>query len=267
MTTTLLAPRPAGLQLIDDMRSGSQPVWWTTLSFAALAVVCVGLQMVDPRLINGVNVWLKPAKFFASLAIQFATVSWALTFLPALERNGRAIRWSMLVMIFWGWMEMAYLVFRASRAEASHYNNDGVFAQVAYSVMGFGAVSLTAVAGFVGFKLWKHRRNSIWTEAASVGLIAGAVLGTIAGAYLSAQAGHHVGGNTSDASGTGLFAWSTTGGDLRIAHFVGLHATQIIPFAALSGKRSVVYGATAAVSVLTVVTFGMAYFGVPLLRA
>jgi hypothetical protein len=267
MSTTLLAPRPAGLQLVDDIRNGSQPVWWTVVAFCTLTVVCIVLQQIDPRLINGVNVWLKPAKFFISLAIQFATVAWALTLLPATERSSRRVRWSMLVMIFWGWLEMVYVVFRASRAEASHFNNQDAFAQIAYSAMGLGAVSMTVIAGYIGVKLWKHRRNGIWTEAASVGLFVGAVLGTVAGAYLSAQTGHHVGGSVSDATGTGLFAWSTKGGDLRIAHFVGLHAAQIIPFAALSGRRDVVYVTTLLCAVATLGTFLLAFWGIPLFRA
>jgi hypothetical protein len=267
MSATLSVPRAAGLQLIDDMRAGSRPVWWTVIAFAALALVCVALQQADDRLIHGVNVWLKPAKFFASLAIQFGTVAWALAMLPAAERASRSVRWSMIVMIGWGWLEMAYVVFRASRAEASHFNNEGAFAQIAYSVMGFGAVSMTVIAAFIGIKLWKHRRNGLWTEAASVGLVVGAVLGTLAGAYVSAQTGHSVGGEVTDASGTGLFAWSTTGGDLRIAHFVGLHAAQIVPFAALSGRRSIVYGAALLCAIATFGTFLIAIAGIPLFRS
>jgi hypothetical protein len=42
------------------------------------------------RQVNGVSTWLKPAKFFSSLAIQFATVGWALSYLPAGRTEGRA---------------------------------------------------------------------------------------------------------------------------------------------------------------------------------
>jgi hypothetical protein len=270
MTSTLLhaaTARTTGAQLIADMREGSLLVFWSAVLMTVGAVICVGLQTVDTRLINGVSVWLKPAKFFISLAIQFATVAWAMSLLPAAERALRAVRWPILVMLFWGWAEMAYLVFRASRAEASHFNRSDAFALIAYSVMGFGAVTLTVVAGYIGYRLWKHRRNGLWTEAASVGLIAGCILGTLAGIYLSAQTGHSVGGDVSDATGTGVFSWSTTGGDLRIAHFVGLHAAQIIPLAALSTKRSAVWGAAFACTVLTAGTFLLAVAGIPLLRA
>jgi hypothetical protein len=269
MTTHTLAITPgraAGLDLIERMRRASPATWHTVLAMAALALLCVGLQQLDGRMIHGVSVWLKPAKFFASLAIQFATVTWAMSYLPAAQLRQRAIRWPILVMLGWGWLEMAYIVFRAARAEDSHFNIDSLFAQVAYAVMGLGAVSMTAIAAYVGFRLWRHRKDGLMTEAAALGLMVGAALGTLAGAYISQKLGHAVGGDPTDATGTGFFAWSTTGGDLRIAHFVGLHAAQFIPFAALSGKRSVMWLAVAACTVLTAATFLQAVAGIPLLR-
>jgi hypothetical protein len=217
--------------------------------------------------VNGVNTWVKPAKFFISIALQFATVAWAISYLPETERSTRAVRWPIAIMLGWGWLELVYIVYRASLAEASHYNVSDTLGQIAYGLMGVGAVSMTAIAGYIGWRLWRHRHEGLWTEAAGLGLMAGALLGTLAGMYVSAQTGHSVGGSLTDASGTGLFGWSTTGGDLRIAHFVGLHAAQIIPFAALSGQRRAVWLVAVACAVLTVATFAQAYSGMPLFAA
>jgi len=91
-------------------------------------------------------------------------------------------------------------------------------------------------------------------------------VGTAAGVYMSAQTSHWVGGELSDAHGLGFFSWSTTGGDLRVAHFIGLHAAQIIPLAALSGDKRMVY-AVAGLSVASAAaTFVLALMGIPLLR-
>lgn len=255
-----------GTAFLNDVRSGSALVWRTILAMALLALLCLALQIFDDRLLNGISVWDKPAKFFAALAIQFATVSWGLSMLPQGEREGRAISWSMIVMVGAGWFEMAYIVFRAARAEPSHFNFSSPLSEALYSLMGLGAVAMTSVAFFVGYRLWRHRQTGLWTEAAALGLMFGAVLGTIAGAYMSANAGHWVGGELSDANGLGFFAWSTTRGDLRVAHFVGLHAAQIIPFAALSGRRSIVWTVAGLVSLVTVGVFMQAAMGMPLLR-
>ena len=120
---------------------------------------------------------------------------------------------------------------------------------------------------FVGFLAWKHRSQSLITEAAGLGLMLGMVLATAAGGYMSAQTSHWVGGELSDAHGLGFFSWSTTGGDLRVAQFVGMHVAQVLPLVALCGNRRVVYAAAALLSLATVAIFAMGTAGIPLLRA
>ena len=254
-------------KLLSDIRQGSPMLWLSTLGMLIGFASCLVAMQSDARTFNGADVWDKPGKFFLSLAVQYATVGWALSFLSETQRNARGIRFATMAMIAAGWFEVAYIGLRAGRAEASHFNASSVFSQVAYGVMGFGAVTLTATAFFIGYRVWRQRRQGLMAEAAGLGLMLGMVLGTFAGIYLSAQTSHWVGGELSDAHGLGVMAWSTTGGDLRVAHFVGLHAAQIVPFSALSGKRAVVYFAAAACIAATGFTFALAVVGIPLLRA
>ena len=253
--------------LFTDIRNGSSMLWLSTLGMLIGFASCLVAMQLDARTFNGVDVWDKPGKFFLSLAVQYATVSWALSFLPEAQRNARSIRFATVAMIAAGWFEVAYIAFRAGRAEASHFNASSVSSQVAYGVMGLGAITLTVTAFFIGYRVWRQRRHGLMTEAAGLGLMLGMALGTIAGTYLSAQTSHWVGGDMSDAHGLGAMAWSTTGGDLRVAHFVGLHAAQIVPFSALSGKRAVVYFTAAACILVTGCTFALAVAGMPLFRA
>ena len=253
--------------LIEGARSGNTLLWRTVVAMAMGSVLMFALQFVDARLINGVNIWDKPAKFFLSLAVQYGTVSWALSLLPLADRATRWVRWPVVLMLIAGWGEMAYMIFRASRGEASHFNTSSFGAALGYSLMGVGAVTLTVTAAIIGWIIWRRREGSIWKEAAGLGLMVGSLLGTIAGAYMSAQTSHLVGGVASDAGGLAFFNWSVTGGDLRVAHFVGLHAAQFIPLAALSGDRRVVYGVAFAMVLFTTAIFMMGVSGVPLFRA
>lgn len=267
MTQTSIALEPSfGTELMNRIRSASPLIWWTVIAMLALSVICIALQYVDLRLINGANVWHKPAKFFFSIAVQFATVGWGLSLLPAGEQARRGMRWPIIAMVFAGWGEMAYIVFRASRAEASHFNRSTVTADVLYSLMGLGAITMVVVAGYVGYRLWRNRDGNLLKESVALGLMLGAALGGVAGVYMSSQYGHGVGGDPTDATGTGFFGWSTTGGDLRIAHFVGLHAAQIIPLAAFSGSRRFMWLAAFFYTMLTIGALAQAVMGFPLFK-
>jgi hypothetical protein len=268
MTTMMMeskSPAPTPIQqFFKDVQRGSPMLWTNASALAAGSFICFALHLVDQRLINGVNVWDKPAKFFLSLAVQFVTVGWAMSLL---QRPARGMKTASIILVAAAWAEMAYIVIRASRAELSHFNTGTPVAAALYSIMGVGALSLTATSAFIGWHVWQQRKASLVREATGFGLMLGALLGTIAGGVMSSMTSHWIGGDMTDATGTGFFGWSTTGGDLRVAHFIGLHAMQIIPFAAISRRRWVVYAVAAAVAVAMVLTFVMAINGIPVFRA
>jgi hypothetical protein len=261
-TTQFQDTRIAGL--IHSVRVGNPLLWRTVVAMLAGSILLFAFQLVDQRLINGISVWDKPAKFFLSLAVQYGTVSWALNLLPDADRLSRGIQRAVYVMLFSGWVEMAYIVFRASHAEPSHFNTSTPIASIVYGIMGVGAVSLTVTAAFIGWQILRRPHKTIWQEAAGLGLVLGSVLGTIAGAYMSSHTGHWVGGVQSDANGLAFFNWSTTGGDLRVAHFVGLHAAQFIALSALSNSRAIIYITAIATAALTGILFVVAASGIPL---
>jgi hypothetical protein len=101
--------------------------------------------------------------------------------------------------------------------------------------------------------------------AVGLGLLLGGVLGGISGATISVLGSPHLGGTASNAGGFAPFFWSRDGGDLRIAHFLGVHAMQALPILALlgAGSRGVLLGA-AGWTVLTAAAFALALRGVPL---
>jgi hypothetical protein len=87
-------------------------------------------------------------------------------------------------------------------------------------------------------------------------------------------AGAHSVGVADGGPGLPLVGWSTTGGDLRVGHFVGLHALQALPLLALLlGTRldqltriRLLAVAGSAYGILTVLLTWQALRGQPLLR-
>jgi hypothetical protein len=252
-----------GAKFLLDARSGSAVLWWSAAAMLAGFIACTGLQFVDDRLLIGVSVWEKPAKFFLSLTVQFITVAWALSLLSL---RTRGVRIAIVAMFGAAWIELAYIIVRAARGEASHFNVATPLDAALYSIMGVGALTLTLTAGYIGWVIWRNQRGDMWTGAAGLGLLLGSVLATLTAGYMSSGTGHWVGGDLTDASGLPFFHWSMTGGDLRVSHFIGLHATQVIPFAAMGGSRWMVYGAALLVAGLTAATFIQALDGVPLFK-
>lgn len=257
------------MPLADFYRSvaaGSRILRMCVVVFAVGFIVCSALPFVDQRLLLGVSVWEKPQKFFLSLGVHFATVAWALSLLEPGLRKSRGLLRAVHMMTGAAVMELVVIVARAARGEASHFNVGTPFDAALYAIMGVGSLVLTFTAGYVGYCIWRNRNEDLWRLAAGFGLMLGAVLATLTAGYMSSLTGHNVGGALSDATGLPFFHWSTAGGDLRVAHFVGLHAMQVVPLATLSGRRSVVYGVAVAVTVLTGLTFVQAVMGVPLFR-
>jgi hypothetical protein len=95
--------------------------------------------------------------------------------------------------------------------------------------------------------------------------VLGGVMGGVTGASISAMAGPHVGGTIGDAANLAPFFWSRDGGDLRVAHFIGVHAMQALPALALlgAGMRTVWAGA-AGWAALGAAAYALAMAGVPL---
>ena len=247
-------------------------MWWrAALASLALLMFCAGISLFDERTINGISVWSKPFKFSLSLAVYFATLAWFAPLMPNgyfQTRKGRLLTW---IAIGCALFEMVYIVLQASRGEASHFNLTTPFYSVMYSLMGAGAVMLVTVCLWMGVVILReHGTRDPFVLAVGVGLILTFVLGGGFGGYLGSHMGHWVGGTQSDANGLWLLRWSRDGGDLRVAHFFGMHAMQVLPAiaamlpATLSRRRAigVVVGAAGVYAIATTFTFVQAVLGV-----
>jgi hypothetical protein len=247
-------------------------LWWqAALAFTALMVLCGVFGSLDGRTFNGVSVWVKPFKFSLSIAVYFASLAWFAPLLPNGFIESRKGRWMTLLPIVCAVFEIVYIVLQASRGEASHFNLTSPLRAAMYSLMGFGAIVMVAVCLWMGVLVLRTRRDDPYAFSVGVGLVLTFILGGGFGGYMGQHMSHWVGGTQSDAAGLWLMKWSRDGGDLRVAHFFGMHAMQVLPiFAALLPRAwparlaiGVVVGAAAVYAAITTFTFVQAIHGLP----
>lgn len=272
MTTLDMTARPAGLSL----RGWNPALTLAGLAFLAMMIPTGWAALHDLRLINGVNVWDKPLKFELSIGVFLLTAAFAFTRLPAgWSRTGWG-RYTVWVPIAAGLFEIAYIVWRAGRGEASHFNKGTLFSATMYGLMGAGAVMLSLSAMVQGIAILRTPDpvgdHPVFRAALGWGLILTFALGAVLGGYMSTGTGHWVGGVRSDVHALPLLGWVTTGGDLRPAHFFGIHASQIIPVASLviirlfgkaAGPMTGLF--VAGYVALTLAVFVQALMGLPLI--
>nr|WP_221473880.1 hypothetical protein [Planomonospora venezuelensis] len=213
---------------------------------AALAVVCLGGLLFDDRTLDGMPIWAKPLKFTVSLAVYTFTWAWLLTLRHRAPRSGW---WLGTALAAAGVAEIAIIMFQAVRGVRSHFNVSTALDATLYSVMGLTIATLMIVNLVAAILVLRERQaDPVSTRAIRLGLVisaAGIGLGYLMTLPTAAQLadpaaaviGAHSVGVPDGGPGLSLLGWSTTGGDLRIPHFVGMHAIQILPLLALALNR------------------------------
>ena len=195
------------------------------------ALPCLIAMALDPRTVNDISVWVKPTKFFISLALYFATLAWFFGYLPASAQASRRGRYVVLAAISAGGLEMAWLIGAAVMGVPAHFNRYSTAWAVAYNVAGATALVLLSAIVVQGLMIARDRDVPLapaFRRALVLAALLSAAATLVTAATLSAGAGHWVGGTPSDAGGVPLLGWSRSGGDLRVAHFFALHMHQAL---------------------------------------
>jgi uncharacterized membrane protein YhaH (DUF805 family) len=212
----------------------------------ATTVVSAAGYIVDDRVLAGARVWAKPLKFGISFALYGISLAWMVAQVRR-PRLQRLAWWSGTVLAGAVAVEMAAIVLQAARGQLSHYNRATPFDSAVFGVMG-GMIGVIYTATLIiGVVLVVIRvRDRVFDRALRLGVLI-SVLGLSVGFLMlqptpaqQAQGeaamvrGAHGVGVVDGGPGLPLLGWSTTGGDLRVAHFVGMHALQLLPLAALA---------------------------------
>lgn len=267
MTRNLTHPHDG----FDRLWQTSAPLTATAVGMTAVLACSMAGLWLDPRTIGGAPAWLKPAKFAASLAIYSVTLAWIFARLPDWPRLTR-ITGRITAGVFV--VEMAVIALQAARGTTSHFNVSTPLDGVLFGVMGAAILLQTLASVAVAVALsrqafvdramgWALRIGMIITIVAafSGGLMTQPTEAQLADARVSGRlmtSGAHTVGAPDGGPGLTGTGWSTTHGDLRVPHFLGLHAMQALPLMALA----VVRGSRRPRSqVRLVVTAGLSYAG------
>lgn len=224
----------------------------------AFALASLGLAF-DDRVLRGMNVWVKPMKFMLSVAVFALTTAWFIGYLPAARRAGRAVKTVVAMVVLAGGFEVGYIALQAALGQGSHYNVGDPVHAFLYTLMGIGAAVLAGSQAVLAWELRRYRDPHLavpYRAAVVLGLLLTFVLGTGLGFLLG-------GLQPPTAPAVPVFGWSLTG-DLRPAHFLSIHAQQMIPLAgaavAAAGTKHGTRWVAAAALIYAALTIGLAVY-------
>ncbi len=239
-------------------------------AFFALAVVMALSATFDARQALGINVWVKPIKFSVSIGIYLWTLAWLLDYVPGPRWCKALIRYGAAAAMIG---EIACIAGQSLRGVPSHFNTTEPLDDAVFAAMGL-LILLNTALEFLLLVLFLRPYPALppaYVWGIRLGLI-GALLSAAIGGVMLQHGGHTVGA-PDGGPGLWLVNWSTTAGDLRISHAIGLHALQILPLAGYglsriaSGQTSV--AALSAVAIVYGMLFAWSYvqaaLGMPLL--
>lgn len=241
------------------------------LTFLATLVGIV----VDPRVITGVPAWVKPSKFAISISVYAFTFAWLLGFV---DRHARLVRLMANVTVISIVVEMTAIVTQTARGTTSHFNMTTPFNSFLWMSMGAFIVLVWAMNLLLAVLLIRQPmtdRAFVWSLRlgvliSAIGMAVAFLMVRPSSQQIAAIAGGgprivgaHSVGVADGGPGLPFLGWNTVGGDLRVAHFIGLHALQVLPFLGwmLSRRKSVLAFFTEVDRLALVWTAGLAYLG------
>ena len=216
-----------------------RPLLVLAAAMGVLVAVCLIGLVVDPRESLGVNVWEKPLKFAISTAVYAVTWSWLI---GQLQRFQRVAWWAGTISAILLLIELVIITGAAAAGITSHFNVSTPFNTVLWSIMAASIGTLWVATFVVSIILFRNplgdRARTLAIRAGALIALAGMALAFLMTGPTAAQlddwqgiAGAHTVGLADGGPGLPLLGWSTVAGDLRIPHFIGMHALQVIPLA------------------------------------
>ncbi len=273
----LLRPRETssgGRRLLTRLWEEDPLLTGTGLFLLATSLPTLLGLWIDPRDITGAPAWLKPTKFAISTGIYTLTLAWVFTYLPGWTKTRRLVGRVTIVTLL---LEIGVIDAQAWRGTTSHFNVGTPLDAALFAMMGIAILLQTLASVGVAVALWRQPfvdRALGWAlrlgmTITIVGALSGGLMTSPTPAQLDlakatghlALAGGHTVGAPDGGEGLPLTGWSTRHGDLRVPHFVGLHALQVLPLIPLALPRRGSARSRTKITIGTSALYALAFVG------
>jgi hypothetical protein len=213
------------LSFPKELKIRNEELFYFGVLCFSLSIVCIVLWKITTTKVHGVNAWIKPFKFAISIGLFAWTMGWYCHYLS--NFNTTIFNWT--VIILFGF-ELVYITLQASKGQLSHFNISTATYSMLYSLMGLAATLVTLYTAYIGILFFTQSFPNLpiyYLWAIRLGILIFVVF-SFEGALMGSRMNHSVGA-VNDNSNWFIVGWSKTVGDLRISHFIGMHALQLLP--------------------------------------
>ena len=210
---------------IKELKIRNEYLFYFGLLCVIFSMVCIILTKTTSTEIQGVNAWFKPLKFAISIGLFSWTMAWYCHYLS--NFNVTPFNWTVITLFGF---ELIYIIFQASKGQLSHFNISTPTYSLLYSLMGLAAVLVTLYTAYIGLLFFTQSfqdlpKYYVWSIRLGILIF---VIFSFEGGLMGSRMNHSVGA-INDNSNWWIVGWSKTVGDLRVSHFIGMHALQLLP--------------------------------------
>jgi len=250
------------MNFLLQLKQRNPLLYWFGWFNMLVGLACMGGMFIDDIQLLGVNRWLKPMKFYLSVGLTVWTMGWLLYYL---SKTKKIKQYSWLI-VFTMFFENGLILLQAFRDTTSHFNIKTPADILIFNFMGIFILIFTITCILICISFFRQKRFYIpasYVWGIRLGLIF-FILFSLEGGVMLGMMKHTVGA-ADGTPGIPLLNWSRQYGDLRIAHFLGIHSLQLLPLAGyiLKSKLQVIIAA-AVYFIAVVFVFVLALRGISL---
>jgi hypothetical protein len=239
----------SALQFIASFRQTNLPLTiLAAITSSTLIISILGL-IFDPRVTAIINTpaWSKLFKFSVSVLVMTPALIWVILITEGKTRRIANIAASVIGTMLS--LEMILLLIQATRARPIHFNYTTPLDTALWITMTIGIFTMFTAFVVLVIAVWRGvKQQPVIAWAIKIGMVITAVglmtpnlsvspstaqINALKANQPNILLGAHTIGSSSatpDAEpGLPLIGWNTQHGDIRIGHFIGLHALQLIP--------------------------------------